>query len=251
MATPSVLTTVCFVGIVVVVLLLVLYGATRTRVSVPALVAMVAVYLAVPAAMAKMGVLDRYDPLPAPALLLVLVVSLLTLVMMLSPVGGRWARVIPLGAVVALQAFRIPVEWVLYRLHVEGVIPVQMTFAGRNFDVITGIAGLVLGVWLLSGRSVRRGVLWVWNVLGLALLINIVAIAALSTPVPFRRFTEGPPNLLPGTFPYVWLPTFLVQVAWASHLLVFRKLRLGAGLVQGDDAREPSAMSANLAPLRD
>jgi hypothetical protein len=64
-----------------------------------------------------------------------------------------------------------------------------------------------------------------WNVLGLALLANIVAVAALSTPVPFRRFLEGPPNLLPGTFPWIWLPSFLVQVALASHLLVFRRLR--------------------------
>jgi hypothetical protein len=251
MATPSVLTTVCFVGIVVVVFLSVLYGATRSRLSVPALVATVAVYLAVPAVMARMGVLDRYNPLPAPALLLVLALTLLTLAIMLSRAGGRLAQAIPLGAVVALQAFRIPVEWVLYRLNVEGVIPVQMTFAGRNFDVITGIAGLVLGAWLLSGRSARRGLVFAWNVLGLALLINIVVIAVLSTPVPFRRFTEGPPNLLPGTFPYVWLPSFLVQVAWASHLLVFRQLRRRSANVQGDATREPRAMSANLAPLRD
>ncbi len=64
-----------------------------------------------------------------------------------------------------------------------------------------------------------------WNLLGLALLINIVTIAVLSTPVPFRRFLEDPPNRLPSLFPYVWLPTFLVQVALAGHVLVFRRLR--------------------------
>jgi hypothetical protein len=64
-----------------------------------------------------------------------------------------------------------------------------------------------------------------WNLLGLALLLNILTIAVLATPVPFRQFTDGPPNLLPSTFPYVWLPSFLVQLALASHLLVFRKLR--------------------------
>ncbi len=61
--------------------------------------------------------------------------------------------------------------------------------------------------------------------MGLALLVNIVAIADLATPVPFRVFTEGPPNLLPGTFPYVWLPTVLVQLALVGHLLLFRRLR--------------------------
>lgn len=40
-----------------------------------------------------------------------------------------------------------------------------------------------------------------------------------------RSFSDGPPNLLPSTFPYVWLPTFLVQLALFGHLLLFRRLR--------------------------
>lgn len=66
----------------------------------------------------------------------------------------------------------------------------------------------------------RRG-----NLLGLGLLANIVAIAVLSTPVPFRAFMNEPANRLPSMFPYVWLPTFLVQAALFGHLLVFRALR--------------------------
>jgi hypothetical protein len=46
----------------------------------------------------------------------------------------------------------------------------------------------------------------------------------LSTPVPFGRYGDRPPNLLPSTFPYVWLPSFLVQAALFGHLVVFRKL---------------------------
>jgi hypothetical protein len=64
-----------------------------------------------------------------------------------------------------------------------------------------------------------------WNVLGLALLANIVAIAVLATPTPFHHFVNEPPNLLPSTFPYVWLPTFLVPAALFGHLLVFRAIR--------------------------
>jgi hypothetical protein len=43
-------------------------------------------------------------------------------------------------------------------------------------------------------------------------------------PVPFRQFMNEPANLLPSTFPFVWLPTFLVQAALFGHLLVFRAL---------------------------
>lgn len=100
-----------------------------------------------------------------------------------------------------------------------------MTYAGRNSDIVTGITGVRLGAWMLRGRPVSRGVLAGWNVLGLVLLANIVTVAVLSTPTPFRRFTEGPPSLLPSTFPFVWLPSFLVQLALGSHLLLFRQLR--------------------------
>ena len=146
---------------------------------------------------------------------------------MASPLGARLAGRLAVGAVVAFQAFRIPVELLLHRLYVEGTVPVQMTYSGRNIDVVTGLTGLALGLWLLAGRPAARGLLLAWNLLGLALLVNIVGVAVLSTPTPFRRFLEGPPNLVPSEFPYVWLPSFLVQVAWGSHLLVFRQLRPG------------------------
>jgi hypothetical protein len=67
-------------------------------------------------------------------------------------------------------------------------------------------------------------VLLVWNLLALALLANIVVVAVLSTPVPFRSFPDGPANLLPSTFPFVWLPTCLVQAALVGHLLIMRAL---------------------------
>jgi hypothetical protein len=99
-----------------------------------------------------------------------------------------------------------------------------MTYSGRNFDILTGATAAALALWLLAGRQGRLLVI-AWNIAGLALLANIVAIALLSTPVPFRYFTSGPANLLPSTFPYVWLPTFLVQAALFGHVLVFRALR--------------------------
>ena len=64
-----------------------------------------------------------------------------------------------------------------------------------------------------------------WNIIGLALLLNIVTVAILSTPAPIRYFMNDPANRLPSMFPYVWLPTFLVQAALFGHLLVFRAVK--------------------------
>jgi hypothetical protein len=150
--------------------------------------------------------------------------AVFTVILAFSRLGTKLIDTMPLATLVGYQAFRIPVEWVLHQLYVEGVIGVQMTYAGLNFDIASGILAVVLALWLRSGRSSRWIVLG-WNILGLALLINIITIAILSTPVAFRTFMNEPANLLPSTFPFIWLPTFLVQAALFGHLLVFRALR--------------------------
>jgi hypothetical protein len=183
-----------------------------------------AIWLVIPATLAASGRLDRYAPMPAPALALVLVITLITIGVALSVKGAYIMHTVPLALLVGMQAVRIPVEWLLHRLYLEGVVPVQMTWSGRNLDVVSGITALLLGWWLSRGRAVPGWVVLAWNLLAMGLLINIVAIAVMSTPTAFRQFAEGPANTLPSAFPFVWLPSFLVQLALIGHLLVFRKL---------------------------
>lgn len=225
MPMPTLLSTAVFCGLVFVVAAFVALAFYRATRSIDPAVTILMSHLVIPAVLAEKGVLDRYDPLPAPALLLVLALTLLTIAIVSTTWGAALAARVSLGAIMTLQSFRIGVEWWLHRMYEAGIVPVQMTYAGRNFDIVTGITGLVLGLWLLRGGAVHRRVVWLWNIMGLLLLANIVAVAVLSTPVPFRKFVDGPPNLLPSIFPYVWLPSFLVQVALGSHLLVFRQLR--------------------------
>jgi len=199
-------------------------------------IALLAVWIVIPGLLAKAGVLDRYAPLPAPALIVVALVTAFTVGLALSPIGGRLAATVPLAALVGFQAFRVPVELLLHRLFAEGLVPIQMTYLGRNFDVLSGISAALLAAWLAGGRR-SRGLVLAWNVFGLVLLANIVVIAALSTPAPFRQFLTEPANRLPSMFPYVWLPTCLVQAALLGHLLVFRAL--GAATPAGMAGQHP------------
>ena len=219
----SPLSTIVFCLVVLVVAIAVAAGLRRAGAGVRPLLAILFAYIAIPGHLARTGALDAWDATPPPALLLILGLTVLTALIVFSVVGARMADRIPLAAIVLLQSFRIVVEWVLHRLALEGVVPMEMSWSGRNFDVLSGVTGLLIGLVMMRGARVPRGVMFGWNLLGLGLLTNIVAVAALATPA-FHRF-PGPPNLLPSRFPWIWLPSFLVQVALGSHLLVFRQLR--------------------------
>jgi hypothetical protein len=181
--------------------------------------------LGLPALLAQVGLLERVDARPPPAVVLLVCVTLATVALAFSPLGTRLVLGLGIAGLVGYQAFRIPVEWFLHRAFVEGAVPVQMTWKGLNFDVLSGASALALG-FAASRRPLPRALVLGWNLAGLALLANIVTIAVLSLPLPFRRFPDPPANLLPLHFPVVWLPSFGVQAALFGHLLVFRKLRI-------------------------
>jgi hypothetical protein len=189
--------------------------------------AVIGAVMAVSARLAASGFLLDYSSVPPRIGVLLAVVTALTIVLASGPFGARFARGLPLVGLVAYQAFRVPLECVLLALGRDGRIPMRMTFEGANFDVLSGLLAIVVAVGLARGRCPRGAVL-AWNVLGLGLLANIVTIAVLSMPTRFRVFHEGPANTLVGTFPWVWLPTVLVQAALFGHLAVFRAIREAA-----------------------
>lgn len=98
-----------------------------------------------------------------------------------------------------------------------------MTFEGLNWDIVTGI--LALMYWVVQSHiNIPRWAIIAFNVIGLALVLNIVVISTLSTPITIRVFMNEPANTLIAYIPFIWLPTFLVQLAIGGHILTFRKL---------------------------
>jgi len=126
-------------------------------------------------------------------------------------------------AIIRLQSFRIFVELVIWLLFIEQMLPVQMTFEGRNLDILSGITAVIVA-WLAANQKINKTVLVIWNIACLGLLINIVTIAILSMPVPFRYFFNEPVNTAVAKFPYAFLPAFLVPLAYMLHFLSLRQL---------------------------
>src|SRR5262245_41545777 len=173
------------------------------------------------------GFLARWDSTPPPFALLPAGIVVLGVVIARSRAGDRLARGLPMAALVGYQAFRLPLELLMHRAYTDGVMPVQMSYSGRNLDIVTGSTAAVLAIALIL-RPLPRAVLLAWNVMGLALLANIVGIAVLSTP-PIHYFGPDRLNTFVAWPPYVLLPGIMVLAAWAGHLIIFRALRLPSG----------------------
>jgi len=180
-----------------------------------------AVWLGLTGALAARGALHFSAPPTMLPLFPIVIVSAIGLA--LSPLGKRLALSIPLAALVGFQSFRIGVELLLHRAYMEGLMPVQMSYTGRNFDIVTGITAVAVAIWIARGhRSVS--VVFAWNTLGLVLLANILIVALLSAPTPMRRVMNEPANVWVTRAPWIWLPTVLVWAAIAGQALVYRRL---------------------------
>ena len=124
-----------------------------------------------------------------------------------------------------LSVVRIPVEIVLYWLFLNKAVPELMTFAGRNFDIISGLTSPVVYFLCFKGKVVRnKKILLVWNFISLLLLLNIVINAVFSAPFSFQQFAFDQPNIAVLYFPFVWLPCYIVMVVLFSHLVSIKKL---------------------------
>ena len=179
-------------------------------------------WLLLTALAAASGVLRRFDAVPPPFAGFLLAVVAVGVVVPCSRLGTRLVGGLPLWLLVGFQVFRFPLELLMHRAYVEGVMPVQMSYSGQNYDILTGISAGVLGAWLRRGR-VPRGIVAAWTWLGFALLVNIVTVAVLSTPI-FRWFGDERLNTFVAYPPFVWLPAVLVTTALMGHVLVWRKL---------------------------
>jgi len=170
------------------------------------------------AALALSGILADFESLPPRLLLMLGPLTIVTVVSAFSSIGKRFSE-LPLMWLVGFQAFRFPLELMIYQAVSEGVAPPQFTWTGMNYDVIVGVASLVMFPFV---KKLPAWAIWCWSVLGIGLLINVVTVAIISTPGPLKILS--PDNTWVAWFPFVWLPTICVMAALFGHLVTIRKI---------------------------
>lgn len=224
--TSSSLVVLGMAGLALLVVLALVYGYARatswshaSRLGIG-----LAAWLVLTAALGASGVLQRWEARPPPLFPVLVVALVLTVVLARGKVGTQMMRELPLAAIVGFQAFRLPLELVMHRAASEGTMPVQMSFSGWNFDILTGASAIVVA-WLVARGSAPRWLVPAWAVMSSALLVTIVSIAIASMPA-IAAFGRSPDRLATWVafFPFTWLPTVLVMAALFGQIVLFRRL---------------------------
>ncbi len=158
--------------------------------------------------------------LPTPPMMYFAVCNGTVVILALTRPGRALAEGMVPAFWLLFQGFRLPLEVVLHLWYEAGTVPVQITWTGQNFDVLTGISALILGsIWLKNPGAKWAG--WLGHGLGLVLLANVGRIALLSLPSPFRSME---PLLLAFHAPYLWIIPFGVSAALFAHIVGIRAL---------------------------
>lgn len=226
-----------FILLTAICVMLILWGARKTLIRMgntaalankrTAIVgAILLSWIAIASILALTGVINDFAGTPPKFFIIILIPFLTILALTFHPKFKSFLAHVPASWLMYIQVFRVPVEVFLWWQFLDGLTPAQMTFEGRNFDVLTGITAPIFA-WICygQGRNLNRMAL-AWNIAGMVLLLNIVITAILSAPVPFRVFMNEPANTLVAEFPVVFLPAFLVPLAYSMHFFFFRKLYL-------------------------
>ena len=152
-----------------------------------------AAWFALVLAIGATGALDPARGLGVPGLGLTVALPVAALAgafFTLSPIRDAMLA-IPLPALVAVNAIRV-LGVIFVILHAAGELPAPFAPSAGWGDIFVGVTALPVAWSMLRFGARARPLALLWNTIGIADLINAVALGALSAPGPIQVFA-GPP----------------------------------------------------------
>lgn len=172
------------------------------------------------------GIFSDFSKFPPRTVLVLLFPLPFVLAFVFSRSGKTLLQEVPPHWLVFFQTFRILVELWIWFAFLSNKLPVQMTFEGRNLDLLTGVFALPAGYILFKRTTYSLKVGMAFNIIGFLLLLNVLVVSFFSLPTPFRVFMNEPSAQLIGSFPFILLPGVLVPLAYTIHICSIRQLLL-------------------------
>ena len=163
----------------------------------------------------RLLLLQHLPPIAVPACVLVLAALLLAAYFRLAAVRS-WVDALDLRTLVFVHVTRFVGIYFLL-LYRRGLLPYDFAVPGGIGDIIVATLALALVVAPLA-EPTRLRAIRIWNIIGLVDIALVVLTAArlnLAHPLQMRALTYLPLSLL---------PTFLVPVIIALHVIIYARL---------------------------
>ena len=166
----------------------------------------------------------KTDTVP-PRFILALLPAIITIFLLFSlPKGRTFLDSLDSKNLTYLHTSRVFVELVLWWLFLSKFVPEDVTFEGKNIDMLAGLTAPFVAYYGIHKKLMGNKLILAWNITCLGLLLNVVITGVLSSPLPFQQFNFDQPNVGMLYFPYVFIPTVVVQLVFLSHLTEIRRL---------------------------
>src|SRR3954471_15521149 len=140
--------------------LFIFYTAGRSK----AVLVILGAWLLLQAIISLTGFYTVTNTLP-PRFVLLVAPALLTIILLFVTQKGRlFIDSLRTDRLTLLHSVRIPVEIVLYLLYTCKTVPVNMTFAGQNLDILAGLTAPLVWYFGYVKKKMNNPTLVAWNI---------------------------------------------------------------------------------------
>jgi len=130
---------------------------------------------------------------------------------------------VPLWLLVGVHVVRLlGISFII--LYTAGRLPAPFASAAGWGDIFVGATALPVAWFAYRRPTDVRSMIWIWNVIGIADLINAVGLGVISSPGPQRLIFAEPSSAIMATLPWLLIPGFLVPLLFAVHIGIFVRL---------------------------
>ena len=176
-------------------------------------------WLGIQFALSESGFYLPLDMPPRIPLLMILPLMLFIVTFLRKHKNNPLLLTLPIYVPIAYQSFRLIIELMFHQTYEAGILPVNVTFEGANYDILIGITAIPMGIYAYR-KSASKRLLLIWNYLGIA----VVAFAAFTFISSFyfpSVWGAGTKHISLefNQFPYLILPTFFMPSAIFMHIL--------------------------------
>ena len=100
--------------------------------------------------------------------------------------------------------------------------PKEVTFHGRNFDILIGISA-PLAAWAVQRWGLGPRFSLIWNTLGIIVLCGTILVISRTVPGPLFAGNISHPFIQFAEWPVIWIPAFLAPFAIFLHIFSVRQ----------------------------